>query len=67
MLEIEGAPGNSVTVPADQSLEIRVYISAGPDQPAAKAGRTDLRIWVQDLQNDSRAYQDTSFTGNDTE
>ena len=63
VVQIEGATGNSVTVPADQSLDVRVYVNAGPDQPAAFADHTDLRIWVQDLVNDNRAYADTTFTG----
>ena len=67
VLDIEGATGNSVTVPADQSREVRVYVSAAPDQRAASAERTDVRIWVEDMANGDRAYADTTFTGTDTQ
>ena len=66
LLGVEGADGNAVTVPADQSLEVRVYVSAAPDQSAASAERTDLRIWVEDMASGDRAYGDTIFNGTDT-
>lgn len=62
-LEIEGALGSILSVPADTSLDARVYISAGPDQPAARAGRSDLRIWVTNITTGDRAHEDTSFSG----
>ncbi len=62
-LQIQGADGDSVIVPADAVLEVRVYLSAGPDQRAALEDRTAVRIWVEDVESDNRAYQDTSFTG----
>ena len=44
----------------------RVARKTGPDQTAAFADHTDLRIWVQDLVNENRAYADTVFTGTAT-
>ena len=67
ILDIEGADGNSVTVPADQSMEVRVYVSAAPDERAASAEHSDLRIWVEDMESGDRAYADTVFTGTDKE
>ena len=65
VLAIEGSGDDVVTVPADQSLEVRVYVDAGPDLLAAKADRSDLRIWVED--GSDRAYADTIFNGANTE
>ena len=66
VLAIEGASGNRVTVPANQSLEVRAYVSAAPDLAAAQAGRSDLRLWVVDGASGHRAYADTLFNGTNT-
>ena len=66
ILGIQGADGDTVTIPADQSMEVRVYVDASPDQPQASAERSDLRIWVEDVVSGDRAYSDTLFTGTDT-
>ena len=41
----------------------RVYIVAAPESDAAEGGRTDIRIWVEDLANSERAHKDSTFHG----
>jgi cytochrome c oxidase accessory protein FixG len=62
-LEIEGAPGNTVTVATDSMEQFRVYVSAPPGSDAATAERTDFRIWVEDRESGERVSQDTHFNG----
>jgi len=62
-LDLEGADGNRVTVPADSTQQLRAYVTAEPGDPAAEADRTDFRFWVEDAISDIRAYQDTVFNG----
>lgn len=62
-LSLEGAAGDVVTVPADQTLLQRVYITAPAGGTAAKAGRTELRLWVEDTTNSDRVSKDTHFNG----
>ena len=62
-LGIEGAPGSTVTVPADTQDLVRVYLTAAPGTPAAMEDRTDLRLWVQDLSSGERAFATTTFNG----
>jgi len=65
-LTVEGASGNLVTVPANQTLEVRAYVSAGPGLAAAHAARSDLRLWVEDAGSGHRAFADTIFNGTNT-
>jgi len=61
---IEGHPDAAVVeVPADSTYTGRIYITAGHDSPAAHAGSTPLRIWVQDQNGTSRASRLTTFNG----
>jgi cytochrome c oxidase accessory protein FixG len=63
-LELEGEEqGTTVTVPAQEALQQRVYITARADDPAANRDRTDLRIWVEDVDSGSRAGRETTFNG----
>ncbi len=64
-LDLEGAEGNVVRVPADKSLQQRVYVIARPGDPAATQDRLDLRFWVEDVKNGERAYRNTVFNGRD--
>ncbi len=47
-LTLEGAPAATVTVPADQTLTQRVYVTAAPGSAAATGGQTALSLWVTD-------------------
>jgi cytochrome c oxidase accessory protein FixG len=62
-IDIEGTDANTVLVPADTTQQVRVYVSAGPDDPAASAERTDFRFWAEDLVSGDRTWTDTHFNG----
>ncbi len=58
----DGQPGH-VTVPANETREVRVYVTAGPQEPAASRDRTELGLWVEDVHGDARAGRETTFNG----
>ncbi len=62
-LSIEGEDDLIVNVPADTTGQLRVYVTAPPDSPAAHRERTPIRIWVEDMKNHVRDYKDTIFNG----
>lgn len=62
-IQLEGADGLSIAVPADSITQQRIYVTAAPRDPAAGAQRTDLRLWVEDAQSGERAHRDTVFNG----
>jgi cytochrome c oxidase accessory protein FixG len=62
-ITLEGADQNIVTVPANETMLQRVYVSAPRDAPAASADRTALRFWVEDAITGERAFTDTIFNG----
>ena len=60
---LEGIDGLLVTVPADTALQQRVYVFAPKGSVPAQSGRSELRLWVEDLASGGRAYKDTTFIG----
>ncbi|MBY5934151.1 cytochrome c oxidase accessory protein CcoG [Tateyamaria omphalii] len=62
-VESDGAVANHVTVPANETLQARVYVIARSQDPAADAETTDLRLWVEDVETDDRAGVATIFNG----
>lgn len=54
-----------VNIPADTTVLQRVYVTARPQDPAASIDTTDLTFWVEDVGNDVRASQATTFNGRD--
>jgi cytochrome c oxidase accessory protein FixG len=63
-IELEGnKQDRSVLVPADTSKNQRLYVTARPQDPAANADVTPLRIWVEDRAADTRASVATTFNG----
>jgi cytochrome c oxidase accessory protein FixG len=62
-IALEGTPELSVVVPANQTLTQRVYVIAPASTQAARADRTPLRLWVEDLDSNERVYHDTIFNG----
>ena len=62
-VETTGAVPNHVTVPANETLQARVYVIARPQDAAADAEITDLRLWVEDIETDDRAGVATIFNG----
>ncbi len=65
LLGVEGAEDFTVTVPANQQAIVRVYVTAPAGSAAALAPRTDIRLWVTDLDSTTRqrAFKDTVFHG----
>ena len=70
-LRVEGAEGNVVTVPANDTLSARVYLDALPDSKAAHEGRTEVRLWVTDDEGKggtpARIHHDTVFNGKEVQ
>jgi hypothetical protein len=67
-IELEGTDQQlSLSVPADTTVLQRVYITARPQDIAAKRSNTDLRIWVEDVESLDRAGQSTTFNGKGTQ
>ena len=62
-ITVEGTDGNTVTVPANETMLQRVYVSAPPGSVAATADRSDLRFWVEDSDTGERAFNDSIFNG----
>ena len=64
-IEVQGqeAGDRIVDVPADSTYLVRVYVNAGPQNPAASIDRTPLRLWIEDTTNGERAYEDSIFNG----
>ena len=63
VLRLEGSEDALVRVPANETLQQRVYIEAGPGSPAAVTDRTDLRLWIADTRGTARVHHDTVFNG----
>ncbi|NKX43075.1 cytochrome c oxidase accessory protein CcoG [Roseicyclus persicicus] len=66
-VELEGVPGDTVTVAVDSTQLQRVYVIAPPGSAAADGNLTDIRLWVEDLSTTTRTYEDTTFFGRDIE
>ncbi len=63
-IELEGSNGRlDIKLPPDTTLLQRVYLIARPQDPAATTQRTDLRLWVEDIDSTTRASRETTFTG----
>ncbi|NNU78962.1 cytochrome c oxidase accessory protein CcoG [Halovulum dunhuangense] len=62
-LSLEGTETLSVTVPADQTLNQRVYLTADRDSEAAEENSTQVRFWIEDVASGTRAYADSVFQG----
>jgi polyferredoxin len=66
-LALEGVDGPTVTVPANETMSQRVYLTAAPGSPAAVEDRTDVRLWVEELGTTNRVHHDTLFNGKEDE
>ena len=62
-LSLEGTPYTAIEVPADETLKIRVYVTAPSGSDAAGLSETPIRFWVEDNGNGERAYKNSSFNG----
>ena len=68
VLSLEGQDGLRVLVPANETLEQRLYITAARDSQGALAARTPLRLWISDedglvVARAERVSRDTIFNG----
>ena len=68
VLSLEGQDGLRVLVPANQTREQRLYITAAPDSLGAMSARTPVRLWISDedgleVPRAERVSQDTIFNG----
>ncbi|KJZ18286.1 cytochrome c oxidase accessory protein CcoG [Loktanella sp. S4079] len=66
-ITLEGQNGNTVTVPANETLIQRVYVSAPPSDQAATTEHSPIRFWVTDQITNERAHKDTIFNGRSIE
>ncbi|MEL7011765.1 MAG: cytochrome c oxidase accessory protein CcoG [Pseudomonadota bacterium] len=66
-LRLEGKPGLSAEVAADETALQRVYVIAPAGSGPADADRTSLRFWVEDVLSGERVYQDSLFNGKGTQ
>ena len=62
-IELEGTEDLTLSIPADTTVLQRVYVTARPEDPAAKSAATDLRLWVEDTSAQTRASKATTFNG----
>ena len=62
-LALEGKDGLTVTVPANETMSQRIYLTAAPGTRAAEDDRTDVRIWVEEIGTTNRVDHDTIFNG----
>ena len=60
---LEGAEGLTVTVPANQTMSQRVYLTAAAGSEAAMEDRTDVRLWIEEQGMTNRVHHDTIFNG----
>ncbi len=64
-LSLEGRAGDTVTVPADELLNQRLYLEAAPGSALATGGRSDIRIWLEEVgaETPARDQVGTVFNG----
>jgi polyferredoxin len=68
LLSLEGQDGLRVLVPANETKEQRLYITAAADSLGANATRTPVRLWISDedglvVPRAERVSIDTIFNG----
>jgi cytochrome c oxidase accessory protein FixG len=66
-IALEGSDTLTVTVPANETMQQRVYLTAAPDSEAAREDRSEVRIWVEELGTPNRIHQDTVFNGKEAD
>ena len=68
VLSLEGQDGLRVLVPANETREQRLYLTAAPDSLGAISARTPVRLWISDedglvVPRAERVSHDTIFNG----
>lgn len=46
-LSVEGGTGGRIEVPANETAHVRLYVTAAPGTAAARAQRSDIRLWIE--------------------
>jgi cytochrome c oxidase accessory protein FixG len=67
VLQLEGQDDLTVDVPADSTQLQRVYVIAEPGSGAADRERSAFRFWVEDLNAEIRASNESTFFGRDVQ
>jgi cytochrome c oxidase accessory protein FixG len=60
---IEGQDSSVVTVPADQTRDVRLYLDAAAGTALAQADTASVRLWVEESISRNRVSVDTIFHG----
>ncbi|WP_424933511.1 cytochrome c oxidase accessory protein CcoG [Amaricoccus macauensis] len=63
-LNLQGADGSLVTVPADETWRQRIYLTSEPGSPGIDLETFDVELSVQDTSSSTRAIEETVFHGN---
>lgn len=63
-LELQGMSENSVSVPANETLRQRIYLTSAPGSAASTMSVFDVDLIVQDAGSDTMAAEQTVFHGN---
>jgi cytochrome c oxidase accessory protein FixG len=63
LVTAEGLNGTLLTVPADQTLKLRAYVTVPSDHIAAQSHVTDIRFWIEETSSGDRTYENSSFNG----
>ena len=63
LVTAEGLSGTLLTVPADQTLKLRAYVTVPSDNIAAQSHVTDIRFWIEETSSGDRTYENSSFNG----
>ncbi|WP_103259015.1 cytochrome c oxidase accessory protein CcoG [Tabrizicola aquatica] len=66
-IALEGVEGLTVTVPANETMSQRVYLTATPGSEAADDDRTEVRFWIAEEGTTNRVHHDTVFNGKEND
>lgn len=70
-LSFDGQDQLTITVPANETKTVRLFVTAPEESHAAEEERTNLRLWIMDMGPDgmatdpARVHHDTVFFGKD--
>jgi polyferredoxin len=62
-LELQGETGLTVTVPANETMSQRIYLTSAPDSPASTTGTLPIEIVAEDAGSGRTAVEATVFHG----
>lgn len=62
-LTVEGRDADAVTVGADQTGQVRVYVEADAGTPSAQSDESSITLWIADVATTDRVGKTTTFNG----